>query len=275
LCIDNADNGSVLLHCFSGCPPQSIMAAWGLTLADLMPGVNVDRRGRAAVRTVTLAAPAPTPTRPDLALLAQQYRTAVNPARLQRLAAALGLSVASLQRLGVGWATDSGAWAFPMTDAGGIVRGIRLRLDNGRKFSVVGGREGIFLPLGLPDAGELLIAEGASDTAALLDFGFAAIGRPSCRGGVGLLVDFIQAHKPSAVTICADADKPGQDGAEHLAAALAMYCPRVRLITPPPPSKDARAWRQAGATRADIEAAIAAAPVRKLSVTIQGGHHAG
>ena len=35
--ITEADNGAILLHCFAGCPAAEVVAAVGLTLADLYP----------------------------------------------------------------------------------------------------------------------------------------------------------------------------------------------------------------------------------------------
>ena len=64
----------------------------------------------------------------------------------------------------------------------------------------------------------------------------------------------------------ADGDAPGQRGAGNLAAVLLAYCPAVRIITPPAGAKDARAWKRAGATAADVQAVIDAAPVRRLAV---------
>jgi len=112
----------------------------------------------------------------------------------------------------------------------------------------------------------LLIAEGATDTAALLDLGFNAVGRPSCTGGVKLLVELVKRLVALEVVIVADADVPGQRGANNLAAVLVAYSPAVRIITPPAGVKDARSWKQAGATSADVQAAIDAAPVRRLVV---------
>ena len=193
-------------------------------------------------------------------------RTAVDPARLLRLAERLGLSVTSLNRLGIGWAFDSGAWAFPMTDATGGLLGIRLRLDSGRKFAVTGGREGLFIPADLPQGGELLIAEGPTDCAALLDLGFAAVGRFCCTGGGRLVVELVESRRPMSVVIVADADEPGQRGADTLASVLVLYVPRLRIIKPPDGIKDARAWKQAGVTAADLRAAIDAAPIHKLRI---------
>ncbi len=207
--------------------------------------------------------------------MAADFRAAVRPAALARLAAALGVTVASLTRLGIGWSAEHWAWAFPMLDIDGQVLGIRLRRAGGKKTSVRGGREGLFIPEALDLGGRLLVCEGPTDAAAVLDLGFSAVGRPSCLGGVKLLVELVQRVKPAEVVIAGDGDEPGQRGAESLASVLTAYCPAVRIITPPTPFKDARAWRQGGATAADVQLLIDAAPVRRLKLTIRkaGGHN--
>ncbi|MCC6127395.1 MAG: hypothetical protein IT426_20750 [Pirellulales bacterium] len=215
----------------------------------------------------------------DFGKLADQFRQAVKPQALEKLASALGLSVESLQRLGAGWSAKHGAWTFPMRDAGGKVLGIRLRLPDGRKFSVKGGHEGLFLPDGIDAHDSLLIAEGPTDTAALLDLGFAAVGRSCCTGGVKLLIDLVRRLNPSGMVIVADADAPGQRGAESLAAILVAYSASVKVIAPPPGAKDAREWKRRGATHTNVQAAIDAAEVRKLAIRVQakprkaGKHH--
>jgi hypothetical protein len=205
------------------------------------------------------------PDRLDFAKLAAEYRAAVQPQALARLAASLGVSVESLGRLGIGWALAHRAWTFPMIDTAGAVLGVRLRCPDGRKLSVKGGKEGLFIPAAL-DGGRLLIAEGPTDTAALLDLGFSAVGRPSCAGGVRLLVELVKRLAVPEMVIVADSDPPGQRGANNLAAVLLAYCCAVRIIRPPDGIKDARGWKRAGATAADVQAAIDAAPVRRLAV---------
>ena len=145
----------------------------------------------------------------DCGKLAADFRAAVPPGALAQLAAALGVSVGSLRRLGVGWSAKHRAWAFPMQDAAGNVLGVRLRLPGSKKISVRGGKEGLFVPENIDPRGLLLVCEGPTDTAALLDVGFNAVGRPSCRGGVKLLVDLVQKHRPSGVIIVSDGDAPG------------------------------------------------------------------
>jgi len=218
----------------------------------------------------------------EFARLAATYRAAVKPDALARLANQLGVSVESLHRLAIGWSADHRAWAFPMTERSGGVCGIRLRLPSGRKLSVRGGKEGLFIPfppriegperIGTilqrhhPELLPLLVCEGPTDTAALLDLGFSAVGRPSCASGVKLLVELVGALKPPEVVIVADGDLPGQRGAENLASALVAYCRSVRVITPPAGVKDTRDWKHAGATTVDVLAAIDAAPLRRLVI---------
>ena len=186
---------------------------------------------------------------------------------LERFAANLGLLTESLRRLSVGRLPRRQAWAFPMRSADGNVIGIRLRLSSGRKLSVKGGREGLFLPEGLQSGGRLLVCEGPTDTAALLDLGFSAVGRPSCSGGVKHLVELTRRLRPVEITIVADGDAPGQRGADTLANKMVAYAPAVRIVTPPAGVKDAREWKRNGATTANVQMAIDAAPIRRLTMT--------
>jgi hypothetical protein len=203
----------------------------------------------------------------DLGRLARNCAAVMRPADLDRLAVSLGVSPGSLRRLGVGWSARHRAWTFPMRDCAGGVLGIRLRRPDGRKLSVRGGHEGLFIPEGIDAHGLLLVCEGPTDTAALLDLGFFAVGRPSCTGGVALLVERVRCGRPSGVAIVADGDAPGRRGAESLAAVLVAYAASVRIIAPPAGTKDAREWRRRGATRDDLQAVIDAAAVRRLSIT--------
>ena len=215
----------------------------------------------------------PDKPRPDLARLAAKYRAtaSVDRSRTQAFADELGVSYRSLVRLGVGWSWSHRAWTFPMRSANELVRGIRLRTGSGRKFSVRGGQEGLFIPFGVACDGQLLVAEGPTDVAALLDLGFEAIGRPNCSGGTRLLVEFVRKVSPSEVILVADSDGPGRGGAEALARELLLVAPSVRVIRPPEPIKDARAWKQAGATRKGLQDVIKNAPVRTLRIRRRTG----
>ena len=158
-----------------------------------------------------------------------------------------------------------------MVDHYGRIRGIRLRAVDGSKWAVRGGRDGLFLPLGDPTEDRLLICEGVSDCAALLDLRFGnVVGRPSCSGGTRLIVELVKVRKPREAVIVADADAPGLRGANALASVLVAYVPTVRVIQPSDGINDARAWLRAGATRADVMKVIEAADVRRLRIRTTG-----
>lgn len=194
-----------------------------------------------------------------MSTLATDYERAVMPEALDRLAQSLGLTAESLRRLNIGWTGRN--WAFPMVGRDGVVCGIRLRTRSGTKFSEKGGKEGILVPHELTESGTLIICEGPTDTAAMLDMSFDATGRPSCHGGTGLLVNLVRRRSWERHVIFADADGPGRDSAFALGHVLAAHARDVRVVVPP--SKDARAWLNAGATRSDALALIDAAhPIR-------------
>jgi hypothetical protein len=135
---------------------------------------------------------APTTSAPvlDLEAMARDAEQAASPAALQGFARGLGLTFESLRRLRVGWLESHRAWSFPMTDAAGAVLGIRLRSGKA-KFAVTGGHDGLFLPETCPtwtsDGARLVICEGPTDTAALLDLGFSARGARVVRAGLPYL----------------------------------------------------------------------------------------
>ncbi len=217
---------------------------------------------RRTVRSVLIRASDETKlTTAALESLTRRYVEAATDSAVADFAGSLGVSVASLRALHVGW--DGLAWAFPMQDAEGRIIGIRRRLRNGEKLSVKGGREGLFVPIGLASIDPLLLVEGPTDTAAMLDPGFSCIGRPSCIGGIRHAVKIATGRE---VVVVADNDGPGQRGAAALASALRAYCPAVRIISPPIGVKDSRAWKQSGAARADVLAAIENARPLALAV---------
>ena len=156
-----------------------------------------------------------------------------------------------------------------MSDASGQIVGILRRYPDGSKRVMRGHHPGLYLPVGVPrDLTNriLIICEGATDTAAALDLGFAAVGRFSCTHGVSLLTGLIRSRQPALIVMCADAEPQEQQGAEALAGALLAYTRQVKVITPPIPHKDLRAWRQAGADRRDLQQTIYEASIHQLRV---------
>ena len=202
----------------------------------------------------------------DFGALVESCAAKATRPMLAGLAERLDVSSKSLRRLGVGWSDQHSAWSFPMADAAGRVRGIRLRSPSGAKYAVTGSRDGLFVPKGLTFGERPLICEGPTDTAAMLGLGFEVVGRPSCTGGVILVCELVQGRRPPETVIVADNGEPGVRGAEALASRLIVYCPAVQVIYPPEGISDARAWAQSGAKREDILKAINAAPVRRLKM---------
>lgn len=176
---------------------------------------------------------------------------------LEGLALELGVEASALKALDVRLNHFDGCWSFPMRDASGKIVGLRYREFYGsKKWSARGSRDGLFydpsLPLFACPEGTcvktLYITEGASDTAAALSMGLKAIGRSSCTSGTRLIKDLIHhstLNTPTStlsLTIIADNDAPGQQGAYALADAIRIEHPRIltRVITPPAPYKDLR-----------------------------------
>lgn len=184
---------------------------------------------------------------------------------LADLAEDLGLTVPALDRLRV-FRCESPPWrgcsGWPMRWANGKVVGIRVRTPQGRKISIKGSRNGLFLPwTPVPLSGPVLVVEGNSDCAAALSLGIFAIGRPSCVGGEDQLAKVLRGRENCA--IFADRDGPGLEGAQALGTFLGLHVAEVVLATPPDPHKDLRDWLRAGATRDDVLALVAdASPLR-------------
>ena len=203
-------------------------------------------------------------TRPakDFYTLSRRYQKRLTQPLLEALAGRLCVSRKSLQRLQIGF--DRSHYSFPMRDGHDRIVGIRLRSHTGQ-FAVTGSRNGLFWPAGVKaDSNNLLfIVEGESDTAALLDLDFDAIGRPSCSGGTGYIKTLLKDHDRQVI-IVADKDppkkrpdgsvwRPGEEGAQRLANEIKSITRSLRVIKPPV-GKDARQWYIAGATAAVVMA---------------------
>jgi hypothetical protein len=178
--------------------------------------------------------------------MAEFFRKRIEGAKLATLAVGLGVSAESLCLLKIGQITET-QWSFPMCDGRGEIVGIRTRSDRGAKRAIAGSRSGLFVPDRWLDDGPIYVCEGPTDCAALLTLGLNAVGRASCNeGGRELLA----MRNGRSYVIVADNDKVGIDGARRLAALLGG----APMIRPPDGFKDVRAWVNAKATRADVEA---------------------
>jgi hypothetical protein len=168
------------------------------------------------------------------------------PEALAAFAASLGLSAAAVSAVGAAWAPPHGAWAFPMRDGYGNIVGIRLRNERG-KFAVRGSRQGVFLAA-VPAQKTLFVCEGPTDTAAAVELGLFAVGRPNCCCGGLEIRTYARRHECERAVIIADNDRPGLDGARRVGQELRL--PHAIFV---PPAKDLREFCRLGGTRNMIE----------------------
>ncbi len=178
---------------------------------------------------------------PDFNALARQYQLRMSQRQLRWLGASLGISAASLKRLGTGF--DGKAFTFPMRDENMRIIGIRRRFGDGHKRALTGSTNGLFVSSGLNRDKPLFITEGPSDCATALDLGFEAIGRPNCDSKIEMKVRFARGRR---VVIICDNDVPGREGAKKLADELIRHCPQVKIICPPVAGMDLREWKLKG-----------------------------
>lgn len=211
------------------------------------------------------------PSRSDLLELIREAQRLVTDASLEALSQSLQVSGQSLLRLGLGRARGPlaasigirggrAAWLFPMSSASGEIVGARVRTDDGSKFAIFGGRDGLFLPTDVQlKAARLVIAEGPSDVAALLDLGVPAIGRPSATGGTRHLAYLARQGKFDQIVVFGDNGAAGERGAFALATTLRLYSNDVRVVFPPSVLSDARDWVRVGGSRLEFERMVASA----------------
>lgn len=181
--------------------------------------------------------------------LIRQWKAHTMILDLMNLGEELGVSSDSLITLDCCWAGPHKAYAFPMRNGEGDMVGIRLRSTNGRKWSVRGSHQGLFI--GEMFGKFLFVCEGPTDTAAAIDLGLCAVGRPSCSGGVRDLCVLVRRMGFNRVVIVSDNDKPGLSGAEVLSNNLPVSSATLVL-----PAKDMREFVRQGGTAQCIKSLI-------------------
>lgn len=182
----------------------------------------------------------------------------------------LGLETGAIPAFDIGYTGK--VLTVPMRDENGEHIGTHIRFPDGSKKSITGSRNGLYIPDSLLYEGRpkrpltqgypepVVIVEGWTDAAAMMQIGFCVIGRPSNVGSVAMLTEVVRGHH---VVILGESDgryqantnserdkwkQPGTDGPRALAEALIQVNKSVRISTPGS-SKDAREWVRSGATR--------------------------
>jgi len=130
---------------------------------------------------------------------------------------------------------------------------------------VTGSRLGLFIPSGIEDADTVLAPEGWSDACALLNLGFAAVGRPGNNHARVILSQFFRGRH---AVVIGDNDardlsgrRPGEYGADRLCLALFPVARSLKLIFPRLPHKDIRDEIAAGLTQTDLRRRIEMSPL--------------
>jgi len=213
----------------------------------------------------------------DADQICTQYQSEMKAFDYAKLSIALGVSIDSLVGIGTGKAVQylDGTYSFPMRDDCDRIIGVRLRNADGHKWAVYGSKSGLFYGSIEPNC-DIYICEGPTDTAALMDWGFCAIGKPSCNAGNDYIVSMLKKLKPGLVVVVSDVDgreepckfctdqhcqhcKPGQVGAEKTAKAISAIGISVKIIEPIN-AKDARQWKQLGASKKTVLSVVANTP---------------
>jgi hypothetical protein len=128
-----------------------------------------------------------------------------------------------------------------------------------------GSLAGVFVPEGLAEQPDrLFIAEGPTDTAALLSLGVDAIGRPAASGAIETICSTVNRLKPSECVVVADRDEIGQRSASDLCTRLLRWCGGVRKVAPPRGSKDIRDWVITGGNLSELSELVDRSRLEKL-----------
>ena len=197
----------------------------------------------------------------------------------ETLADKLGVTVASLELLRVGYGCDHNGRefaSFPSRNGDGKVIGITRRYEGGEKKTYPGTQNGLFfVPGWWKYPGPVFIPEGPSDVAACVSDGLCAIGRSSNVGGVEFIKRALRRTRGlRRVVVIAERDEkpdrrgelascpkackgcahcyPGLHGAKEVSRALDTTALSVTWVFPPAPFKDFREYSRSGGVWADL-----------------------
>ena len=138
LTIGEGDDGRVLINCFAGCTPEEVVAALGLTMADLFADTRTTPRD---TRATVQRSPANPHSSADSGVAGQDGEAGVAPLQpdqeglractLEAYAEAKGLPVDFLRSLGLSDAkyADAPAVRMPYVDRDGHEQAVRFRIS--------------------------------------------------------------------------------------------------------------------------------------------------
>jgi hypothetical protein len=264
LSVADGDSGGVIVKCFAGCTVDAICAAIGLTVKDLMP----------PRQPITTTPPAKPIAAARESFDWQNCVADFSEGDAQKLATWRGLSIEFVRWLQTQNTVGifEGKIAFANHCDGGAVVSAHFRLDSGIWNFKPKGHKTAPLIFGNPKtAGFVMVFESQFDAFAVMDkLGWhTANGLPDTavlitRGaGNGKLI----AGQLSPDAVCyafkqndePTPKKPIPAADVWLADIASNAGCKVLNVATPAPHKDCNDWTRAGATKADLDAAIAAA----------------
>ena len=217
LSVGRSKEGGVLLKCFAGCETRDVVAAMGLTLADLFahPKANGHMNGHSKPETIFKKPSFPAAVKKAKPTDKVKYELdciySYTDTLGRELYQAVRLKPKSFRqrhRVGDGW-----AWSMD-----GVER-VLYRLPEVVKAETV------------------WVVEGEKDADSLAALGFCA----TCNvGGAGKWLDgYTEALRGKEVVLCGDNDEPGRKHVEQVFDSIASCAKSVRVAKVPAPHKDA------------------------------------
>jgi hypothetical protein len=264
LSISEGRGGCVLLKCFAGCGLDDILAAAGLTTADLFPAEPVRQRQRrhktgpvlnpgCAATPIPASLPAPSP---DFDW--QRCVAAVNDKNLERLAKLRGYSIEFCR-----WLKENnlvgildGHFAFPVHSNGKVIGG-HVRQKDGWRYTPVGTKTQPLVIGELHSSDTIHVSESQWDAFAFMDVSGERSGIVVTRGATnGVLVAGVI---PQGATVIAwpQNDDPGMKWAETVCAHV-QNC-TVKIARTPEQYGDLNDWVRGGGTAEDLFGAMTSA----------------
>lgn len=137
---------------------------------------------------------------------------------MEQHCAMLGLERRSLDWFDARYEKKSATLVFPMRDGNLKLVGCRNRRRDGKKWSLKGGREGLYVGRKLDLKMPLVVTEGATDAVAAYQAGLVnVVGRSNCMCGGRHLARLMRNNPRTPIILLADPDEVGEDYGKDLA----------------------------------------------------------
>lgn len=202
-------------------------------------------------------------------ILSEDFQAAMTDGKWRDFAKFLNQPIDTLKRMFIGWSREHNAITWSLVDEFSRVVEIRLTpLSREEEWSIGSGVNGMLVPTGTTaPIKRLFLAQGPTDTAALLSRGYSVIGRSSDSADTDFECYVVRTLIPSECVIVTARGEAALESAQRRADDLTSYCRNVRILVLPQGFDTASAWLQSGITAADVEEAVSETEARCLHLT--------